>query len=251
MKNLALYPTLLVLIAFLALSASFQSLDVPVETIAFPEVKEASFLGFASEPKDNREVYILITGILTSKRKEKAWYYCGERLPRDKWYITAKQVAEACVSSARMYGVDPVGQLATWQQESRLDPCAIGPHARKYAIRKKLLKRKRTISYKKEEVLNVVRNKSFKSSFHSVDLGIAQLLHPYFTRGALPEEVLSLEGAKFSAQELSSRAKRWKTKEPWNTWPGKPSRARKANISWWVYTVMEIDFFDKELDKPL
>lgn len=246
MDNIPLYATIIILISFLTMSATYSHDVKPVtHLLGYTVVNAPMDLGFSMSPSDKYEVTVLIQGILNSKRKDKVWFQCGEKVPQAQWYAKAKEVAEVCVSTARMHGVDPVGQLATWQQESRLDPCAIGPGARNFAIRKGWLPKKRIISYKKEQVLAVLEHPVFKASFKTVDLGLAQLLYPWFTSGASQSEILSLEGAKASAQELARRGQRWKTDEPWITWPGKPSKARKVKIEWWVHTIMEIDFFEK------
>lgn len=232
----------IILLGFLAISSvprvpqgltiepSEIQLDKPLQRLVF-------------QPQDRSAEYMLIKGIIISKIKEGVWYQCGVRLPETIWYDKAVEIAEACVYSARPLGVDPMGQLATWQHESRLDPCAIGPYPRKWAIKRKLLRAKRgSLSYTKAEVKAVLADPRFKASFPVMDLGLAQLLYPLYTRDATVDEILSVDGAIYSAKELAYRGKMWKTDEPWIYWPGHKSRSRANEIHWWVYTVMEQEF---------
>lgn len=238
---------LLGLLAFLSWSAATSYTLESTETTLInpnPVVNINKLLGFSTAPQDRSEIDTLIQGILNSKNIDKVWFQCGERVPKKDWHYRAEEVARACIYSAKLYGIDPVGQLATWQQESRLDPCAIGPSARNFAIRNKIIPKKRTISYTKDQVLAILDHQKFKASFKTVDLGIAQLLYPWFTGSFSKEDILSLgPGSLASAQELARRGQRWKTDEPWITWPGKPSKARKAKINWWVHSIMKIEFF--------
>ena len=112
-------------------------------------------------------------------------------------------------------------------------------------MKRKLLKKQRSMSYTKAEVEHVLADRRFKATFPLVDIGLAQLLHPAYTRGATLDELLSIDGAVYSAKELAYRGKRRRTKEPWVYWPGYKSSARKANAEWWVYNQMEIDFLRK------
>lgn len=237
------YILTLLLIGFLTLSSvPHETTYLEIEGVTKPKTKVKP-LRLKVRPQDRSDEYVLIKGIMTSKVKEGRWYQCGEVVPREDWYNKAVEIAEACVYTARPLGVDPVGQLATWQQESRLDPCALGKHPREWAVREGLLKaKKNTLSYTKQEVKKVLGNPKFKASFPVVDVGLAQLLYPRYTRGADIDEMLSISGAIYSAKELEYRGKRWRTEEPWITWPGHKSQARKNTINWWVYRVMEIDF---------
>ena len=232
----------LILLGFLTMSSVPPQVTpltiTPVGIYLAPNVYPLEF-----QPQDKSDEYLLTRGILTSKLKEGVWFQCGLRLPEETWYAKAVEVAEACVYSARPLGVDPVGQLATWQQESRLDPCALGPYSRAWAVKHGLLKVKRlTVSYTKAEVKVVLTDPRYKASFYAVDIGLAQVLHPYYTHGATLDEMLSMDGAIYSAQELAHRGRRWRTDKPWNYWPGHKSASRAKKIDWWVYTVMEIDF---------
>lgn len=237
----------LILLSLLVLSNKPYQSDIVAKQI---EVRETVFKPFNSQvvftPQDKSNEYVLVKGILTSRAKDGVWYQCGLKIPEEQWHSKAVEVARACITSAKPYGIDPVGQLATWQQESRLDPCAIGVGPRKWALRHGLLKAKKTtISYTKEEVKKVLENPWFQRNFKRVDLGLAQLLYPAFTRDATVDEILSMEGAKYSAIELDHRSKMWRTDEPWITWQGNrpESKAkRKAAINRWVYKVMEINY---------
>jgi hypothetical protein len=244
MRKRYLYTILFVLLGFLVLS-SYPYSEEP-QSISGVEIKLVKpSPSLEVYPLDRSSEYILTKGILTSKIKEEVWYQCGKKVPHEEWYDRASELAEACLYSARPRGIDAVGQLATWQQESRLDPCALGPYPRKWGIRKGLLKKKCTLSYTKEEVKKVVEDPRFKASFRSADLGLGQQLHPWYTHGATLDELLSIAGAEVTAKELEERGKRWRTDEPWITWPGHKSKARKRKIEWWVYKVMEIDFLKK------
>lgn len=236
---------LIALFSFLALASTPRS-PTPLTAEYTDFVNQANILRLTVCPQDRLAEYTLIKGILTSKAKEGVWYQCGNTIPKDEWYVKAVEIAEACVYTARPLGVDPVGQLATWQQESRLDPCAIGPHPRNWAIERGLLKAKRnSLSYTKAEVKKVLTDAKFKATFPKVDLGLAQLLHPWFTRGATLDELLSIEGAQYSARELAHRGKMYRSKKPWVYWPGYKSKSRENTINWWVYRVMEIEFLNK------
>lgn len=234
----------LILLGFLAMSSVPHvpaSLSIEAIDIALPPTQ----LHLAFQPQDRSDEYLLTKGILTAKTKEDVWYQCGVRVPKAEWYTRATEIATVCVHTARPLGVDPVGQLATWQQESRLDPCALGTHPRKWAVKRKLLKRQRSMSYTKAEVESVLANRRFKATYPLVDLGLAQLLHPAYTHGATLDELLSIDGAIYSARELAHRGKMWRSKTPWVYWPGYKSQARKANAEWWTYSVMEIEFLLK------
>lgn len=231
----------LVLLGFLAMSSTPalpEGLAIEIPNTVDHEFK----MQLTFSPQDRSDEYTLIKGILTAKVKEEVWYQCGVRVPTSLWYPKAVEIAEACLYTARPLGVDPVGQLATWQQESRLDPCALGTYPRKWAVEHRLLKRQRSMSYTKAEVKRVLADRRFKATFPLVDLGLAQLLHPAYTWGATLDEILSIDGAIYSAKEMAHRGKMWRTKRPWMYWPGFKSQARKANADWWVHRVMEINF---------
>jgi len=195
-------------------------------------------------PSDKALEYKLRQGILKAKAKVGIWYQCGQKVTYEKWYSQAQEIAKAAIESAVPLGVNPVGQLATWMQESGLDPCAIGPSVRNYAISKGILKAKKTtISYSKEEVLKMLADPEIRLMYPVVDIGLAQLLYPYYTRNASLSDMLTvIPGAKYSALELAKRSKSFETDEPWVTWPGHISEGRRKKIHWWVYKVMEISF---------
>lgn len=237
--------TVLALMGFLTLSSTpnqIEPLAIDYQGVQSP----ASDLSMVFRPQDRSDEYTLIKGIITSKVKEGVWYQCGLKVPVSDWYDRAVEIAEACVYSARPYGLDPVGQLATWQQESRLDPCALGTYPRQWAVKHGLLKAKRSsLSYTKAEVERVLADPRFKASFRLVDLGLSQALYPAYTHGATVDELLSIDGALYSAKELVYRGIMWNTKEPWIYWPGYKSQEREDQIDWWVHRVMEIEFLHK------
>ena len=118
------------------------------------------------------------------------------------------------------------GALGVMMAESRLDHCAMGPHPRKWAYKKGLLKRNPgnpgTPSYTTEEILSVLNHPAWRKRL--ADLGPGQIVWGRSKRAIFkgdPEELISLKpGIKRVFEEMADRGKRKNSKYPWEYWPG-------------------------------
>jgi hypothetical protein len=197
------------------------------------EPVDPSLPSFSYTPMDKSLHYSLTMGILRAKKLDNSWYQCGKLLNKSQWYDKASEMADAVIVSSHFWNEAPVAQLATWQHESRLDPCAIGLYPRKFAIKMGWLRDKP--SYTKEEVKYVLKQTRLRSTYEYVDLGLSQLLYPLFTDDADLDMVLSVEGGSYlSSREMARRRIMFRTREPWATWPGRFSEGRKRVINEWV-----------------
>lgn len=161
-------------------------------------------------------------------RREHGWWECGEYTERgpeteDRAILLAYHLVKAAKAfSDETVTINVWGLAATIAHESSFDRCAVGPHFRKWAINKKLLKpRRRSISYGEEELLNAMSSPRSKWWFQNtgVDVGYCQLLTRFY-KGTRKEMMDSVIGLEICAENFRYRAKRMNTARPWKWWRG-------------------------------
>lgn len=242
---------ILVIVSFLFLLnllGSGSGFSVPVYDHITPKVhpwpSRPSKVPFTA-PLDESEVNYLTRALLRAKAYWGAWNQCGVEVPKDKWEETAEFYVRLNLYYAKKHGVNPVGQMATWEHESLTDPCGLGIGPRKWAYKRGLLKRKRrSCSHTPKELRKLFKNEWFRTRWPQIDIGLAQLLYPTYTHGKSFEEVITPHGgAEASSMEMELRAKQFRLKKPWITWQGLNYLLdRDRRINWWVRNVMKIQY---------
>jgi hypothetical protein len=173
-----------------------------------------------------------------------AWYACGAVIPKEEYPARAEQIVRALRTALREVGLSHPnylwGAMGIMWQESRGNPCPLGPYSRRWAVAKKVVKEKRLERWTVEDSLAALR--AAGKAKRGVDAGLgqniwpvnAQVLEDGVVRPATAEEMVSVEGsARALAWHLAEQAK-VDARRPWAYWPGLPSAAYAARVEGWV-----------------
>jgi hypothetical protein len=172
----------------------------------------------------------------------KIWWDCGEKTPLDQWDARGEKIAEATLIAMKRNGlrVDPMGLLAVAWNESRGNPCSIGPRTRARAEKMKLLPEgKAWFEYTREDVLAVLDNEKWQARNNVADVGLYQDVFPNYARiiddggdkrclrpknvaCRVPRtaELVNIEtSAEVGVHGMLVRYYHFRTREPWFYWP--------------------------------
>jgi len=179
-------------------------------------------------PKEEhlRTIGRLAQGILKYKKRKGGWYRCGHRATEkemENWSVTwAYRIVEVSwnVSDGKgeEWNLSPWGIAGIAMHESGMDECAVGPNVRGLAYQLGILKRSRlTISHKKEDVLEMLKDKRILKAFKGsgVDIGGCQMLSKYYTRPTDYKSIMTLGyGMDECAREMRHRSHMYKSNTP-------------------------------------
>ena len=178
----------------------------------------------------------LAKGIFKLKMKNHRgiWWECGER------YETQEEIQEAALEWAKAIneahgnteyklrsGVRvrvPVKEaVGIMISESKFDRCAVGPHPRKFAYKKKILKRPpNNISHSLEEIRKVVEHPAFRG--RKADIGVGQIVKKLGKGHMEWDDVLPfltvVPGVQKVFDEMAYRGEFYNTRYPSLHWPG-------------------------------
>lgn len=181
----------------------------------------------------------LTDGMVTWKtaREDGGWWSCGEYYTDpDDISEKAVEIAYHVVRVTDLVDLNPWGFAGTLANESALDPCALGPGPRKWAVKNGYLPdRVRTISHRIEDVLSVVRMDSAKRRFKKtgIDLGPCQMLAKYYQGD--PLDMMSIPiGIEICAREMARRGTMYRTDRPWTFWRGKKLDWYDLKVTRWA-----------------
>jgi len=189
-------------------------------------------------PKYNDEDLKLAKGIfrLNRKRHRGIWWECGERHEtkqevKDAALERAKAINEAHrntiykLRSGKEVRVPIREAVGIMISESKFDRCAIGPHPRRFAYERKILKRPPNhISHTLEEIKKVVEHPLFRGK--KADIGVGQIVKR-LGRGHMEWEEVSdfltvVPGVQKVFDEMAHRGSFYNTRHPSLYWPGNP-----------------------------
>lgn len=169
------------------------------------------------------------------KIKGKHFYVCGNKLTDNLAENYATLLAYRIVTLGQYYKINPWGFAGTIYNESGFDHCALGKYPRIWAQKNGLIRKKRTtISYSHEEVVEILYNPYAKDYFNNTfDLGLCQILNRFYD--GPPEHLLTINsGLTICAKEMRYRANHNSTSKPWMFWPGKKSIWYDQKIIHWA-----------------
>ena len=184
--------------------------------------------------REDKTIKRIANEIYRWKNRAGSWYECGKSYNKEEMIENAydwayNMVRAANTISTDKWKMDPDGFKYTAAIESGFDRCALGIGSRHWGIKHKILPyKKMTISYTKEEVLKVVKDKRHKKRFRASDLGGFQLMHPTFYSGPVEDMVNLTKGMNVVANEMLARKHYCKTVRPWECWWGY-SKERKIS----------------------
>ena len=177
------------------------------------------------------------------RRDGSVWRECGERTPPEEQPARARDLVKSVYTALRDNGLTSEIYLwatsATIWQESRGDPCAVGPLTRRWAVEQRLIgEGVHFTRYNRDDVRRMVNSRAWKSRRRRVgaDLGIGQNVWKKWAkmrdpitheeRYATIDEILSVDGgAQVVAYQMRGRMKWYNTPQPWRFWPGRAGRA--------------------------
>jgi len=183
-----------------------------------------------------------------ARRENSSWYECGATTPKEEYDERARRIATALRDGLVENGLSHPfylwGSVGIMWQESRGNPCPFGPHSRKWAIDKKLVKSKHMVWWNTKDALKVMQAMlSGEVKRRGVDSGIGQTIWPHNSkvrmpdgtvRTATPEEMVSVEGsARAMAYHMQQNAQ-LDPRRPWAYWPGPLDKKYGEKIEWWV-----------------
>jgi hypothetical protein len=169
------------------------------------------------------------------------WFECGVKLDEAAARKSAYEWAEAILDGRRKGSytlngeerlVDLQEVVGTMINESRFDRCALGPHVRKYAYKKGVLKKKEgQFSHTMEELEYLFNHRLMQGRL--ADIGPGQIVVAIGRdvkyrnaqyRGMRWEEAQEYfnvhSGVEIVFKEMARRAERCKTHNPSSRWPG-------------------------------
>lgn len=166
-------------------------------------------------------------GIPGTKQGDIIWYECGKKYETQeemqsaslKWAWSLAEAAKRI--SDKRFTLNVWGLAGTAANESWFDRCALGTGPRKWAYRKKLLKKNLGQSHPREKILQLIRDKAFHRRWKraGIDVGMCQILTKYYP--GTPEDMLTLGGgSRVCAEEMRLRARKFHISRPWLTWQG-------------------------------
>lgn len=197
--------------------------------------------------KEQALVQEVADGFLAAIRAENwSWYGCGEITPPEEEPARALELVNAL-----RVGLIEVGLLeprylwaaaAIVYQESRGNPCALGPNSRKWAAKHKIVN-KHLIRWTAEDALKVMTSPKAKRRGVGFDAGIGQTIWPENAhvldendepRVATAEEMTTVEGgARALAYHMFENAQIDK-RRPWLYWPGRRDDVYGSKLAWIV-----------------
>lgn len=197
--------------------------------------------------KEQALVQEVADGFLVAIRAEKwRWYGCGEVTPPEEEPARALELVNAL--RVGLIEVGLLDQSYLWAaaaivyQESRGNPCALGPNSRKWAARHKIVN-KHLIRWTAQDALKVMLSPKAKRRGVGFDAGIGQTIWPENAhvldendepRVATAEEMTTVEGgARALAYHMFENSQIDK-RRPWLYWPGRRDDVYGSKLAWIV-----------------
>ena len=224
---------LILVVAFLACLQA-QAEPAPVGAPAVQEALDEDALVLAAA-----------AGLVRAVEAERwSWYSCGGIVPIEQYPVRSAQLVRALRTALREVGLEHPnylwGALGIMWQESRGNPCPLGPYSRRWAVAKKVVKQKHLSHWTEADALAALH--AAGKAHRGVDAGLGQNIWPVnamvldggVARPATAEEMVSVEGsARALAFHLAEQAK-VDPRRPWAYWPGMPSADYAKKVEGWV-----------------
>lgn len=186
-------------------------------------------------------------GFLKAIRSENwSWYDCGGTTSPEDEPARALELAQALRSALVEVKLLEASYLwaaaAIVYQESRGNPCAVGPNSREWAKKQKLVN-KAMIRWTASDALKVTSSPKFHKRRVGIDLGIGQTIWPENAhvldaygnpRKATPEEMVTVEGGARAVAYHMLENSLIDPKRPWLYWPGKRDEVYGSKLAWIV-----------------
>lgn len=187
-------------------------------------------------------------GLVRAVERERwAWYECGAITPPEEYMERALRITIAMRTALLENGLSHPyylwGAMGIVWQESRGNPCPLGPHSRKWAAAKKLVAQKHLIHWTAEDALRVMTSPKLGKRGTGVDAGLGQTIwpnnarirvHDGISRPATPEEMVTVEGSSRALAYHLQQNAQLNPRRPWAYWPGIPQKTYAEKIEGWV-----------------